>query len=161
MVGIKTEIINKAVTSAEGLHDEHLYRNDSVSCENRVSKTQLKGMKVAEKATINDILNGMESVVLVKMNIQGDGYEALKGAEKALSCIIRSIPIEDRSPETKEIVRRYGFAEMSYTPMSRVLATGKRLNGERNSIWVRVGDIDWIRTRLCEANQELTYYGAY
>lgn len=161
MAGIKTEIINKAVTSAEGVHDEQLYLNDSVSCENRVSKTQVNGMKAVEKATIDDILNCMERVVLMKMDIEGYEYEALKGAEKALSCKIRSIIIEDKSPETEEILKRYGFSEMSYTPKSRVLATGKRLNGERNSIWVRESDIDWIRRRLGEANKELTYYGAY
>lgn len=160
-VGVNSRVINKAVTSRANRSRQQLYLSDSVSCENSVSETQGLGMKAVKNTTIDEILEGVRSVALMKMDIEGYERVALRGADEALRNKIGAIIIEDKSTETESILGSHGYVEVSYMPKRRILAFGKRINGERNSIWIKPEAIEGVSRRLQEARIEKLYFGEY
>jgi FkbM family methyltransferase len=105
---------------------------------NRVVDSNYSGSSIEVPVQTLDRMMEQLQPTLIKIDVEGFESEVIAGALKTLSCSsLLAILIETVEPNTKEILKEYGFEPAIYQPFQRDLQISESNHLSSNYLWIR------------------------
>ncbi len=123
---------------------------------NQIVDGDYGGSKTVVEVAPLDEMVGDKHPIAIKLDVEGNEYEALEGASNTLSNMhLKVVLAEDNSAAVRRILLGSGFVECSYDPSQRKLVETKN-PPKFNHIWIK--DVEWVADRVQKA-QEFSVLG--